>query len=782
VGQTIQISNNLLAPNGTIIINGNGPGNATVAFSVTGDVITAQSVAHYGNYSTHLYGSVSHAPHAHRGLVRLQSNNFSASSPLSVFANGVVYFDAFSNSSVSGINLNVFNSLQENGTPRILGPSANINLNGDVTYNFSGLSVTGSTIEPNLNLGTSTRTFAINAGSNSSSLVLASNVTSATAGVGILKTGEGSLIGSGSWTFSGNTTIQEGGIICGAANALSPNSTIVLNGGNLRLNSNLLSITGYFDQRIGGLSSTLATSYAYLGDANLTLGANNSSNSYAGQFSGTGKFIKVGTGTQTLTGSSTQFSGEIEIQRGVLAITENNSLGAATVPVKATAGGTLRFNESFATSRSFDLTGGGALDVTATKQTTYSGATILGGFIRGAGTHVFGSQTYVAGSTIQSGTITSVTGPTTFANVTSAGSTTVTGTIFLWDGGQLSAAGQLTVNSATSIDTRAFESIGMLTLLGSGQMSHTVGSLVLGGGSVTILGQYNPATGIVSPGGALILRNGDDLVVRGGFLRNNGVITTSGNLVIDYGGLAKGAGDYDVGGTQLINGGQFLAGNSPGLVRNSNLTVIGPSLTGGDLNNASGTVGGFASSANGNTTNSGWSAIEYGNSANTTSGLTLQRGAGGKAQWQFRTTLNDGIGNTPGAPANFDPTQSYSWEIFRPRTNASASIQEPTAQLNTVATITLLDPSGTVLANTDANLNATLEFNRTLFLDPNTGLPISPAVGNFTFAFGLDLEGRPGTTISLLYQPVPEPGTILAFAAISAGLWRFRGRLMPTRN
>jgi hypothetical protein len=259
--------------------------------------------------------------------------------------------------------------------------------------------------------------------------------------------------------------------------------------------------------------------------------------------------------------------------------------------------------------------------------------------------------------------------------------------------------------------------------------------------------------------------------VQGGFLRNNGTVTGSGKLIVDYGGLAKGAGDYDTGGTILRNGGVLLAGNSPGLQRNSNPSFFGAATVGGDLNNATGTVGGFPAPANGNTTNSGWSAIEFGNSANTASGLTLQRGAAGAVRWQFRTTLNDGIGDTPGSPASFDHSTPFQWVIFRPRTNAGAANPNPTLasdQLKTVATITLLDATGATLANTDANLNQVLTFDASLFRDPATGTAISPGVGTFGFAFGSDLTGRPGTVISLTYTPVPEPTGLLVAAAGAA--------------
>ncbi len=301
-----------------------------------------------------------------------------------------------------------------------------------------------------------------------------------------------------------------------------------------------------------------------------------------------------------------------------------------------------------------------------------------------------------------------------------------------------------------------FLSTGVVNVTGTGTLTNTgMTPLMLGSGSITNVGERNPRTGQVTHGGTINLGS-QDLIVQGGFLRNNGIITGTGKLIVENGGLAKGSGDYDVGGTEVREGGQLLFGNSPGLPRISTAIFVGATVTGGDLNNATGTVGGFAHSSNNNTNNSGWSALEYGNSANTGGGLTLQRGATGAVQWRFRTTLNDGVGDTPGLAANFDSNIAYSWLIARPRTNASLSNPVPSLpsdQINTVATITLLDTNGNSLPLTNANLNFVLGFESSLFANPVNG--------TFSFSFGNDLVGRANTSIFLNYLPigVPEPST-----------------------
>src|SRR5205807_7618569 len=87
----------------------------------------------------------------------------------------------------------------------------------------------------------------------------------------------------------------------------------------------------------------------------------------------------------------------------------------------------------------------------------------------------------------------------------------------------------------------------------------------------------------------------------------------NGNLIIDYGGLVKGAGDIDLPNAPIrINGGQLLAGNSPGLTRVSNFSLVSTGVTGGDFSNATGRAGPPIGSSG--TQRSGWSVFEYGNS------------------------------------------------------------------------------------------------------------------------------------------------------------------------
>src|SRR5207248_8966991 len=108
-----------------------------------------------------------------------------------------------------------------------------------------------------------------------------------------------------------------------------------------------------------------------------------------------------------------------------------------------------------------------------------------------------------------------------------------------------------------------FVSNGQLTIPPGGTLNGSAGGVVLGGGSVTNIGIFNPNNGQVTPGGTLEMGPGN-LVIQGALLRNNGTIhggAGSGDIVIDYLGLLKGTGDIDTPRAPIrINGGQLLAG------------------------------------------------------------------------------------------------------------------------------------------------------------------------------------------------------------------------------
>src|SRR5439155_3195743 len=161
----------------------------------------------------------------------------------------------------------------------------------------------------------------------------------------------------------------------------------------------------------------------------------------------------------------------------------------------------------------------------------------------------------------------------------------------------------VTINGTANVGD--FVSNGRLAVNPRGTLTNSQWTMTFGGGSVTNIGIYNPSNGQVTPGGTIDIGNGD-MRVQGGFVRNNGTITGNGNLIIDYLGLVKGAGDIDLPNAPIrINGGQLLAGNSPGLTRVSTMSLVSSGVTGGDFSNATGRAGPPIGSSG--ASRSGWS-------------------------------------------------------------------------------------------------------------------------------------------------------------------------------
>jgi autotransporter-associated beta strand protein len=163
-------------------------------------------------------------------------------------------------------------------------------------------------------------TFTVANGSQDVDLLVSANLNQRNSNIGkVEKQGVGTMLLSGSNTYSGTTVVGGGVLRAGSTNALGNNSSVTL--------SNLAGVTldlNGFNNRIGALSGGGSTGgNIILGNGMLTVGANNETGTYGGVISGNGGFVKVGQGRQTLT-SGQLYSGDTAIYGGYLKLAVTN--------------------------------------------------------------------------------------------------------------------------------------------------------------------------------------------------------------------------------------------------------------------------------------------------------------------------------------------------------------------------------------------------------------------------------------------------------------------------
>jgi fibronectin-binding autotransporter adhesin len=202
----------------------------------------------------------------------------------------------------------------------------------------------------------------------------------------------GTLVLSGANNYTGATNISAGTISAAATNTLSSSSAVVLS----NVSSAVLDLGG-FDQAVASLAGGGGTGgNVTLGAGTLTTGGNNSSTSYGGVISGTGGFVKQGSGAQTLSGVNT-YTGATTVNGGTLLVGTGGSIASGSAIAVNNTG-------------TFGGTGTASGSVTVN-----SGGTISGGIAR-------------VGTLTVGGNVTLNTGAQQFFGITAAGTPSSAGT------------------------------------------------------------------------------------------------------------------------------------------------------------------------------------------------------------------------------------------------------------------------------------------------------------------------------------------------------------------
>lgn len=402
----------------------------------------------------------------------------------------------------------------------------------------------------------------------------------------LTKNGQGQATLAAANTYAGNTTINGGRLRLSDSGQIPDTSSVVVEasgtmGEGLDLNN--------IDDAIDGLAGT---GDVILGSATLTLGATGGSGEFAGRISGTGGIVKTGGGSQVFSGVAKTYAGGTAINGGVLEIDVDDHLGDPAGGLSFD-GGTLRTDDTLATSRTTTLNAGGGTFLVAGSETlthngNISGAGGLGK--AGSGTlHLTAVSSYGGPTTITDGAL-RLGGSERLPNTTSL-SVSTPGDFDLNNFNETidGLSGDGTVNL-----TNAQLTVGISGGSGnfSGVISGTGDFQKEGAGAQTLAGGAHAFSGAtVVNGGELILNSGgsiDQTTLSVGFNNgSNGTITAdgagttwdvSGNLTIGAQGVGRLNIDNDAVATV---GGQVFIGAGLG---SGTLAVDG-----GTLDNSTGT-------------------------------------------------------------------------------------------------------------------------------------------------------------------------------------------------
>ena len=288
----------------------------------------------------------------------------------------------------------------------------------------------------------------------------------------LIKRNAGTLVLSGTNTYTGNTQVEGGVLRAAVTNAFGPQGHMTLN----NTAGVLLDLDG-FDTAVTSLIGGGANGGNIdLGSATLTVNSIDN-RIYAGAISGTGNLVKNGGTIQALSGCDSSYTGTTTINAGVLSVScledggVNSSIGASTSdPANLVLdGGTLRYaGAGGSTNRQFTLdTNGGTIDASGsgTIDFSYTGPVTLAG-ANGArtltltgpntGTNIFAAQLDDNGTGATSLTKTSD-GLWRLTSATSSytGVTTISGGILevdeFADGGMASSIGAATNDAANLV-------------------------------------------------------------------------------------------------------------------------------------------------------------------------------------------------------------------------------------------------------------------------------------------------------------------------------------------
>ena len=408
----------------------------------------------------------------------------------------------------------------------------------DNTFTFTG------THSLNLGTGAINRSGAIVInGTNNATLTLGGVIAGAS-NVNYYSGSGGTLEVAGANTFTGYMNVDGGKLKISNVNALQ-NANFNPYGATASVE---FGVAGTNTYNIGMLVSSKAID---LGGNTISVGANNESNTYSGNLSGSGgSVVKVGTGTWTLSGTNS-YTGATTISAGTLSISSSAALGS-TSGVDIGSGATLTYSGGSATlDRAITASAG-----TATLRNTGGGTLALSGALSKNGTTLtfaqgaFNVTGAIGGSAANSDLVVDT------ATVTLNGANTYNGPTIIRNGGALTA------NVANALPTANGRTTVVMDATGTGSSSLTLGA------SQSIASLEGAATSTVALGSNTLTTG-----TTSGTTAFAGTISGSGNIVKDGASTQRLTGANTFTGTTTISSGTLEAAAANALGSTSSIVV-----------------------------------------------------------------------------------------------------------------------------------------------------------------------------------------------------------------
>ncbi|NII52735.1 autotransporter-associated beta strand repeat-containing protein [Luteibacter sp. SG786] len=361
----------------------------------------------------------------------------------------------------------------------------------------------------------------------------------------IVNSGNGGTVTlTGTNTYTGETTIDDGATLALSGNGSIAQSSGVTNNGTLDIgqangNENIASLGG---------NGTVT-----LGTNDLTI--TNGHDTYTGTIGGTGG-VNVTGGTQGFTGTNTYTGGTTVSGGATVSIDNGAALGTGTIILN---NGTLDTTQGTTLGNIIDVTGTGTVDTATGTTLTHSGAvTGSGDFVKdGEGTLAqTGALTQNGATIVNDGTL------VLSSTNTYGGGTVVNtgGTLEVSSDANLGgASSNLALNGGTLHSTGDVDSARNLSLNGSGTIDTDADTAMT-------------TSGTVSGNGALV-KNGE------GVLEIDGVASHTGGTIVNDGTLVLTGNNTYTGGTTVNGGGTLEVSSDANLGNASN----GLALNGGTL-------------------------------------------------------------------------------------------------------------------------------------------------------------------------------------------------------